>query len=269
MEEVRIVAEEYAGEGISRGLARGLLVYHGDCNLTGEGMGIGSVALRARDGNTFFSRSWEDRYEGDLLFRTYTLDTCMRWGRKGQSSAGISCWIEAGITAYMRLPRLQGLLMRPVSPLRTLLKIDPVFETVPPRGSVTVACRVTEGQVDVAARISGAVRQGDTVCLLNELSAAWFTLGHNGETPTSPPPGWEYCPPGREPLPLFDPVHNLLFSMEGLADGAGVPLTLCRGREQSRDLCWAGFALELGPLEHPGDIPAVRYTIRLSPGVVS
>jgi hypothetical protein len=47
MNEIRIIPNNmYQGEGISKGLARGLLVYYGDQNLTGEGMGIGSVAIR-------------------------------------------------------------------------------------------------------------------------------------------------------------------------------------------------------------------------------
>lgn len=64
MDKICIIPDSvYQGEGISKGLARGLLVYYGDCNLTGEGMGIGSIALRDHE-CTYFSRSWTDQGEG-------------------------------------------------------------------------------------------------------------------------------------------------------------------------------------------------------------
>ena len=54
MDKLRIVpAADYAGEGISKGLARGLRIWYGDCNLTGGSMVIGSVALRHEE-CTFF-----------------------------------------------------------------------------------------------------------------------------------------------------------------------------------------------------------------------
>ena len=65
MDAIRIVpGGNYEGTGRSRGLARGLLVFFGDLNLTGEGMGIGGVAVRDRT-CTYFSRSWNDRADGD------------------------------------------------------------------------------------------------------------------------------------------------------------------------------------------------------------
>jgi hypothetical protein len=131
MDTIRIVpGAEYSGEGISRGLARGLLVYFGDQNITGEGMGIGSIALKDQE-YTYFSRSWTDSKEDGVLRRTFTLDTRMRWSIRGRPSSVLSRWIENGISAYMQLPRLQGILMLPVLPLRTLIRIHPLFETIP------------------------------------------------------------------------------------------------------------------------------------------
>jgi hypothetical protein len=63
MGQIHIVADEnYPGEGLSRGLAHGLQVYYQDCNLTDEGMGIGSIAMRDHN-YTYFSRSWTDSVE--------------------------------------------------------------------------------------------------------------------------------------------------------------------------------------------------------------
>lgn len=44
MNKIRILPDRsYHGEGISRRLARGLLVHYADQNLTGEGMDIRSI----------------------------------------------------------------------------------------------------------------------------------------------------------------------------------------------------------------------------------
>jgi hypothetical protein len=66
MKKIRIIPDRsYQGEGISRRLARGLLVHYADQNLTGEGMGIGSIAFRNPD-CTYFSRSWTDKPEAGV-----------------------------------------------------------------------------------------------------------------------------------------------------------------------------------------------------------
>ncbi len=169
----------YPGEGISKGLARGLLVYYGECHLTGEGMGIGSIALRDHE-YTYFSRSWTDSDDGGLFRRTFILDTRMIWSVGGKTSALLTRAIEYGISAYMQLPWFQRMLIGVVLPLRTLLGIHPLYETVPSRGEVTFTYRVIGSRVEIQADFTLQGRNEDTLCLLNELSAAWFTAGWEG-----------------------------------------------------------------------------------------
>lgn len=105
MGQIHIVADEkYPGEGISRGFARGLLVYYQDCNLTDEGMGIGSIAVRDHN-YTYFSRSWTDSVEQGMLTRTFLIDTRMIWGIHEKTSSLLTRLIEYAIRAYMRIPR--------------------------------------------------------------------------------------------------------------------------------------------------------------------
>jgi hypothetical protein len=267
MEKICIKPDSvYQGEGISRGLARGLLVYYGDCNLTGEGMGIGSIALRDHE-CTYFSRSWTDSTESGVLIRTFTLDTCMMWGIRGKPSNILTRWIECGISAYMQLPGFQRLFMLPVLPLRTLLGIHPFFETIPPRGEVTFMYSVTGQNVEIQVKSTIPVRPKDTLCLLNELSAAWFTAGWDGKRKVTPPPGWEKVGPDQMPVSLVDPVHGIRFFMDRPSVNPSVPYTIYRGREQSGDLCWAGFCLELGPLDGVQESLEARYCIGFTQGV--
>jgi hypothetical protein len=269
MDTIRIIpGEEYSGEGISQGLARGLLVYYGDQNITGEGMGIGSIALRDQE-CTYFSRSWTDSKEDGILRRTFTLDTRMRWSIRGKPSSVLTRWIESGISAYMQLPRLQGILMLPVLPLRTLIGIHPLFETIPSRGKISFTYRVTGHQVDVHVEIQELLGWQHTLCLLNELSATWFTAGWDGKHLAAPPPGWEKVSIAQLPVSLVDPVHGVRFSLDKPSVNLSVPHTIFRGRERTGDLCWAGFCIELGPLDNLQGFPEVRYCISIATGACS
>lgn len=269
MNKIRIIPDStYQGEGISKGLARGLLVYYGDCNLTGEGMGIGSIALRDQQ-YTYFSRSWTDSTEAGVLKRTFTLDTRMKWSIRGEPSGFLTRWIESGISAYMQLPWFQTIIMLPVLPLRTLFGIHPLFETIRPLGEVTFTYRVTGHVVEVHVEMNMPVRPQDTLCLLNELSAAWFTDGWDGKRAASPPPGWEKVSFAQLPVSLVDPLHGIRFFMGQPSVSPPVPFTIYRGREHTGDLCWAGFCIELGPLDGSQGLPEVRYCIGFVPGACS
>jgi hypothetical protein len=261
MNKIRIIPDRtYLGEGISKGLARGLLVYYGDQNLTGEGMGIGSIAIRDKE-CTYFSRSWTDSSEEGVLKRTFVLDTRMRWSIKGKPSSLLTRWIEYGISAYMQLPRFQESIMLPVPLISTLLGIRPLFETIPARGKVTFAYRMTGNNVDVQVEINTPLMPQDTLCLLNELSAAWFTSGWDGEQQVSPPPGWEKVSTAQLPVSLVDPVHGIRFFIGKPSVSPLVPFSLYRGREQTGDVCWAGFCIELGPLDCSQGLQGVQYSI--------
>lgn len=253
----------YTGEGISRGLARGLVVYSGDCNLTGEGMGIGSVALRTRQ-CTYFSRAYTDA-DGDGGFRRiFSLDTRMRWSVLGHPSDRLTHLMEAVVGAYMRLPRLQTVLLWLVFPVRTLLGIHPLFDLVQPRGRVTFTYSIAGGHVDVRVVPELQAGEGDMLCLLNELSAAWFTIGGDPETIEVPLPGWEKVGNDRMPVFLVDRVHGVRFSLDRPMVSRASSLAVYRGREQNGDHCWAGFDIELGPLDGTGEVPEVRYRIGIA-----
>jgi hypothetical protein len=261
MNRIRIVpGPEYHGEGISRGLARGLLVYYGDCNLTGEGMGIGSIALRDRE-CTYFSRSWADSSEAGALRRTFTLDTRMRWAIGGKPSSLLTRCIESCVSAYMQLPRFQKFFLLPVFPVRTLLGIHPIFESVPPRGKVTFTYRVNGSHIRVHAEITLSAGEQDTLCLVNELSAAWFTAGWDGNRVSSPPPGWKKVNPDQLPASLVDPVHGIRFFAGQPSVSLPVPFTLYTGRELNGDHCWAGFCIQVESLDGLAGSAVVEYTV--------
>jgi len=266
MNGIRVIPDgHYLGGGISQGLARGLLVFFCDQNLTGEGMGIGSVAVRDHE-YTYFSRSWNDSADEGALIRTFTIDTRMSWSIRGNPLPWMTRWIESGISAYMQLPAFQNIIMRPVLPLRRILCIHPVFETIPPRGQVTVTYRVEGGHVDVRAEIHPPIQLGDTVCLLNELSAVWFTAAVRDEKTGPPPPGWAMLYAQKPPIPLYDPVHGIRFAITRPSVTPAVQTRVFWGRECTDDLCWAGFCVELGPLDGSQESLVAHYSISVTAG---
>ena len=250
---IRIVAgADYAGEGISRGLARGLPVYYGDCNLTGEGMGIGGIALRNRE-YTYFSREWTDSHDDGVFRRTFSLDTRMRWSFLGLPSGPLTRLAESGASVYMRVPRLQPFLLWPLYPVRTLLGIHPVFEPVASAraGHVHVPdCRRARGR----PRRAGDPGRRRRYPLPAERDSARHGSRPDGDEGRAgrPPPGWERVGSDGLPVSLVDPVHGVRFSMDRPAASPSVPLTVYRGRERNGDRCWAGFCIELGPLDGSG-----------------
>ena len=189
MDALRIVpGGNYEGTGRSRGLARGLLVFFGDLNLTGEGMGIGGVAVRDRT-CTYFSRSWNDRVDGDAIGRTYTLDTRIGWshGRHLPSDA-----LDRVRRRRLHAPALpQSLLLRPVLPLRSALGIYSLFETVPPVGEVSGHLRRAGRARGRPGKVHPPVKPGSTVCLLNEVECRVVHCGGPKRGIVPPPPGWE------------------------------------------------------------------------------
>jgi hypothetical protein len=241
-------------------------VYHGDLNLTGEGMGIGNVAIRDHE-YTYFSRSWTDSTEQGVFKRIFTLDTRMRWSIGGKSSGLLTRLFETGTSIYMLLPRFQRMILVPVVAFSTLLGIKPIFEQITPRGSVTFIYQVTGHQVEVHVAGDLTISPEETVCLLNELSAAWFTAGWDGERKVPPPPGWEKVRLKQLPVSLIDPVHGIRFFFDAPSVSPPVPFTVYQGRECSGDLCWAGFCIELGPVDGSKRFPEVQYCIGFIPEV--
>jgi len=257
--------DTYPGEGISRGLARGLQVTYQDCNLTGEGMGIGSIALRDH-AFTYFSRSFTDSVEHGRVTRTFSIDTRMMWGIHGKPSSLLTRLIEYATRFYMRIPRAQVLLMLPVFPLRTLFGIHPTFEPVSPRGKVTFSYLVKGNTIEVQVSKGEPLEKQEKLFLLNELSARWFVAGWRHGRRTAPPPGWERISQDDLPVSFHDPVHGIRFFLDGVSVPPAIPFAIFQGREYGKDLAWAGFCIQIGPADTIQNLSPITYRIGLSKG---
>ena len=257
-DSIRIVPpEDYSGEGRSRGLVRGLLVYYCGANLVGEGMGVGSVAIRNNE-CTYFSRSCTDLTEGEYFTRTFTIDTRLNWKIRGNPSALLTRVSLSVVRIYMQLPWIQGIMLILSPRLHSMLGIEPFFEPVPSRGSVTLRYRISGHHVDI--HVPGGVQVGpdETLCLLNELSAEWLTSGWEDRHQVPPPPGWKEVFPAELPVSLVDPFHRLRICIDKPVINPPVPYRIYQGRENAGDLCWAGFCIEVGPVQGSQKLPEIQ-----------
>jgi hypothetical protein len=267
MTAIRIIPDRnYRGEGISEGLARGLLVMCGPDNLTGEGMGIGSVAIKG-DCYTCFSRTFTDTGEESHFTRTFFLDTKMSWSFLGTLSPRLTRMIEAAIGVYMQVPAFQKALMAPVTPLRKMLRIHPVYEPIPVQAKVRFTYSVDDYGVDIFVQIDPVFGYAGTLCLLNELSGDCFTSGWDSGMVCPPPPGWERLPGCFPTASLYDPVRGIRFWIDSFSVIPQVPVTLFRGREIGEDLSWAGLSFEIGYPKSPAFPLEFRYRVGIADGV--
>lgn len=252
--------QEYRGEGISRGLARGILVSADGRNITGEGMGIGAVALKdARF--SYFSRECTTTVHGpDRVEKTCLIDTRMLWGRKDSPSASLTRFMERVNNGYMRWPVLQYLL--PVgSSAKNLLGLRPVFEPIRPVAEARFIYRITGNRIDVSCTVRPFAGRLPSVYILSELAADSFTHAFSGGTVTRPPSGWVRHEPGSD---LYDPVHRLRFTFSPPSSSEGtVPPTVWWGREHTRNLRWAGYSLEFPEGEESGKPVFCTYAVCL------
>jgi len=234
--------DRYPGEGVSLGLARGLLVRADGKDLIREGMGIGSPALKTT-WRTFFSRRYETEASGDRIVRTYAIDTEMLWSRNGRVSPFYTCCAEALSILYMRYRWMQAS-VNAIPEIRRSCRMDPVFAGIPPVAKARFEYTLRPGGVDVDCRIRALQGTLPKIFLLNEVSADAFSAGRRAGKAVSPPMGWELL---EAPSALYDPVRGLTFSVDSVSAGDGASTRLFWGRERTDEICWAGFEIELDP----------------------
>ena len=246
--------QEYLGEGISRGLARGMLVFTEGRNITGEGMGIGAVALKDRS-FSYFSRDCNTMVHApDLVEKTFSIDSRMIWKYGGTFSIPLTRCMERVNDVYMRSPRLQ-ILLCPGSQIKRFLGLHPIFEPIPPIAEAQFTYRIAGNRIDVSCTIRSLTGRLPSVFILSELAADSFTHAFSQGKAMKPPSGWARHEPGND---LYDPVHRLRFALSPKSSGRSVPSTVWWGREHTKYHRWAGYSIEFP--ECPGGMVPISYS---------
>ena len=236
--------DDYAGEGISLGIARGILVKYNNLKIVGEGTGIGSLALKNKL-LTFFPTTCKTVQLSKTQFRkTFLIDSVMLWQLNDRPSRLLTALIELMANGYMFFPGFQNRLLKTGTFLRRLFKITPLIKKIPPVAEASFKYSIDSDEISVECDISSLQGYFSKAYILNELDADYFQYGIvNGEN-VAAPSGWNLIDSVSQHNAFYCRDYFLSFLIKKIEFKNNVPYKIFWGREKSKDLSWAGFELE-------------------------
>ena len=245
--------------GKPRGLARGLLVGYDSRDITQEGMGIGSVALKTGQFTYFSSASTTESISAGKILKTFLIDSrlilCC-----GTHPSLLLTWVsEKIVDFYMKYPALQRKTLNLSAPIRRLLHVSFRRESVPALAKAAFTYEINELAVNVVCHLSLHSKRARKVYVLNELGADHFTKSLRDNVLALPPSGWEAMPLSSPAPALYDEKHGIRFFIRDYAWDQKIPLKIYWGREKTPFLCWAGFEFELKAAQAGESI--LRYAV--------
>jgi hypothetical protein len=236
--------DSYLGEGISLGIARGILAKYKDKNIVQEGLGIGNLALK-NGLMTYFASTCNTVQLSKTQFRkTFLVDCVLLWRINGKLSIFTTRVIDVLAQFYMHLPGLQNKLLKTGTFFRNLFKLSPQIIKI---ASIAEACfnYFVEGdELHIECKIKSLAGYLSKVFILNELGADYFPNGVKGGKTVPSPTGWNYITPGSDSTAFYNPDYNLSFFVKKINVIDLIPYKLLWGREKTKDLSWAGFEFE-------------------------
>jgi len=234
----------YLGEGISLGIARGILVKYKDVNIVQEGLGIGNVALKSGF-MTYFASTCKSVQLSKTQFRkTFLVDCVLLWRINGNLSIFVTRVIDILAQCYMLLPGLQNKLLKTGTLFRNLFKLIPQIIKIAPMAEACFNYSVKEDELYVECKIKSLAGYLSKVFILNELGADYFQNGvKNGRTVLAPT-GWNYIKSNSDSTAFYNPEYNLSFLIKKINVIDLIPYKVLWGREKTKDFCWAGFEFE-------------------------
>jgi hypothetical protein len=254
--QITFRSHNYNGEGASQGLSRGILVFFAGKNLTGEGMGIGSIAFRKRGYTYFPSRCVTRDFDGDITEKDFFVDTWRKWAQRGRPSRFLTRFIECTADCYMAIPWVQPILCVQ-SPLIRALSLHPVLEQISPIGRSDFRYTCNPETIRVSCKISSYGGELPRVFILNELDGDTFCRSLHHGFPAPPPSGWREYPGDAV---LSSKELDVCFWVTDIAVSGG-SWRLFWGRERNSSLRWAGFIIMIDPISECGSIEC-SYAVR-------
>lgn len=238
------MSDTYQGMGVSRGLDRGVLVYHDGTLLLEEGMGLGACALQTNEYTYFASVKTIQKIESGFAV-VLDIDQQLVWQVFGVNVRLLTRILEKLTThIYMKQEKRQNAFLELGNKLRQLFKVSSCFITVPKQAVGLMMIKVGDNRVAVDLSMKTAIKNGKRkIFVMNELGGSHFNKGLINGDVISPPTGWQKL---EESAELYSAEHGLAFTMAEIQIPVNVKSALFWGRESiSNNYCWAGFESEL------------------------
>lgn len=206
--------DSYQGEGISLGIARGILVKYKNINIVQEWMGLGNLALK-NGLMTYFSTTCKSVQLSETQFsKTFLIDGVMLWRINGKLSIFITRVIEMLAKCYMLLPGLQTKLLKTGTFFPNLVKITPQIIKITPISEACFNYSVKDEQLNIKCEIKSLTGYFNKVIILNELGADYFQKGIKDGKIVPPPSGWEHITSSPDSTAFYNQDYDLSFCVK-------------------------------------------------------
>lgn len=237
--------DSYLGEGISLGIARGILVKYKGMNIVQEGLGIGNLALK-NGLMTYFASTCKTVQSSETEFRkTFFIDRVLLWRLNGRLSKFITGIIDLLSQFYMHLPGFQSKLLKTGTLLRNFFKLTPQMIEITP---ITEACfnySIDGDELYIKCKIKPLTDHNlGKVFILNELGADYFLSGVKDGKIVPVPTGWNYIASNPGSAAFYNPDLGISFLVKKIKVTDSIPYKMLWGREKTKDISWAGFEFE-------------------------
>lgn len=218
----------------TRGLQKGLVAFHEGKCLVQEGLGFGAPILGTQT-KTYFSKTASVGVADEVLIKTFKFDCAsqIEMGDKRLKNPALRYGFEALVGLYMRMERLQPLLLKLQRGLARSFNASCRFTDVEPVGEARVRYKPVQAGVQIASEFETSLESPQFI-MVNEQGADFFDrakldgrqLAGDGIT------GWMSA--GK--ATLMSSSTGLRFSIDGCPSAR-----LFAGRERTPYLSWAGL----------------------------
>ena len=245
-ENLSLLHTSSAGEGKTKGMAKGLLLCHRGDLLAGESAGFGLPVLKTENHTIFPSFYSLELFKSGTIEAVYHLNLINTWRVLGADAPPFfRSLMENIVRFYMSQPRLQssGLKIRNV-----LFKILQIRSTMKP-GKSYGYCRVlyqAEGlQLKISVNGQALLHLGELILLnevpgrgfsrlINRTESSWNSLDGNNFLP------WQRC---AIQTAVENPSLHIGFFLSVPESPNSHCFQVAAGREVGRELNWAGLSI--------------------------
>lgn len=247
--------ENYDGQGISKGIQRGLLPYLDGKLIMQEGMGIGAFAIQCENRTYFCSidKITEKNASGKVILVQYRIDRRLDWTFLNRSSSVLTTFLElAASKCYMKAEAFQGPLLKLGTLFRKLFGIRIDFKKIESLGKIRAKYTIKESEVYIEVDCKSTCKDYK-LFVMNEIGGELFSQAVVDGCEANPPTGWqrleEKGTDDKRSHMLTSASLGVAFYMEEILVPSNIETGLFWGREVSGGYNWAGFESEIKCLE--------------------